>query len=193
MRNILILSISFIFLFALNPLTAQNKWSAQFQTGTSFATQKLGNADLSTGFGFDGSVAYRFMPHLSAYAGWGWNHFQADESFAGSDIDFEETGYCFGLQFIHPIADTKVKYMIRAGGLYNHIEAENDKGDILADSKHGFGWQAAAGLVIPLSNKLNLMPNVGYRSLSNDIEIGSVKTSFDLSYVSTAVGIHYMF
>lgn len=88
---------------------AQKRWDAELRSGANLPTAKLGNASLDTGFGFEGSLAYRFLPNLAAYAGWSWNKFSANESMLGSNVDFEETGCLFGLQFIHPLAASKQK------------------------------------------------------------------------------------
>ncbi|MDD5609338.1 MAG: hypothetical protein PHY57_12550 [Ignavibacterium sp.] len=106
-------------------LSAQERWNLEFRSGASFSTENFRNTDMQTGLGFECTIAYRFMPHLAAYAGWGWNKFSADNSFAGANIDFEETGYTFGFQFVHPISETSLSYLIRAGGIFNHIEVEN--------------------------------------------------------------------
>ncbi|AFH47832.1 Hypothetical protein IALB_0118 [Ignavibacterium album JCM 16511] len=133
------------------------------------------------------------MPHLAAYAGLSYNNFAVDQSFAGNNASFEETGYTFGLQFIHPIGESDIKYIVRAGGTYNHIEIENNNGDITIDSGHGLGWQAEAGLVIPFSDKFSLLPSVRYRSLKRDIDINNVNTSVDLNYLSVGVGLSWSF
>lgn len=183
-----------LFMFLASPIVmAQEHWSLEIRPDVAFPTQELGDADLSTGFGIDGMVAYLFMPHLSAYAGWGWHQFSADQSFAGTNIEFEETGYTFGLQFIHPIGETKLNYLARAGGIINHIEAENSDGDIIADTGHGLGWQIEAGLVVPLSDRWQVLPSVRYRSLSRDMEVGETSTAVDLSYLSVGVGISWSF
>lgn len=177
-------------------LFAQDKWSAELRPSVNFATQDLADAELKTGFGFDAAIGYRFMPHLGAYVGWGWNQFKSDNnSFAGTgDTDFEETGYTFGLQFIHPLGTSEnLSYLIRAGGIYNHIEVENASGDITADSGHGLGWEIGAGLNVDLGSNWNLRPQVGYRALSRDIEIGSATTNVDLNYIAVGVGIVKMF
>ena len=139
-----------LLLFTFMTLQAQDRWSFEIRGGADYATQDLGDADLGLGIGFEGSVAYRFMPHVAVYTGWSWNHFNADQSFAGSDIDFEETGYTFGLQFVHPVGDTQLRYLIRAGGLLNHIEIEDQERDFIGDSEHGFGWQVGAGLMVQI-------------------------------------------
>ena len=155
--------------------------------------QDIADADLGIGFGLEGTIAYRFMPHLAAYAGWSYNNFAVDQSFAGADASFEETGYTFGFQFIHLIGESTLSYLVRIGGTYNHIEIENNDGDIIIDSGHGLGWQAEAGLVIPLSERFSLLPSVRYRSLNRDIKIENVSTSVDLNYLSVGVGLSWSF
>ncbi|MEO9870611.1 outer membrane beta-barrel protein [Ekhidna sp.] len=180
--------LSLIVYFISHTSLAQDVWSVEVRPGVNVATKDLGDADLNTGFGFEGTFSYRFMPHLSAYAGWSWNKFKSDESFAGTDMDFEETGYTFGLQFIHPIGASDLDFIVRAGALYNHIEVEDDDGELISDSDHGFGWQAGGGIVFSLSERWRLIPTVRYRSLSRDLTIGNTETEVDLNYVSFGIG-----
>lgn len=128
MRTIKVGVIGVVLLFFTTNLFAQDKWTVELRPGIHFATSDLGDAELNTGFGAEVALGYRFMPHLGAYVGWGWNQFSShNNSFAGTgDTDFEETGYTFGLQFIHPIVDSSTSYMVRIRGIYNHIEAENN-------------------------------------------------------------------
>jgi len=183
-------------LITFSTVLSQEKWSLELRPNLDFPTEDIGDVNIKTGFGFEAAVGYRFMEHLGAYVGWGYNTFNTDDSsFAGTgDTDFDETGYTFGLQFIHPLGTSKnLSYMIRAGGIYNHIEVENDSGDITADSGHGLGWELGAGLNIDLGNNWNLRPQVGYRALSRDIEIGTVTTDIDLNYIAIGVGIAKVF
>ena len=106
---------------------------------------------------------------------------------------FEETGYTLGLQFIYPFEKEKLGYLLEFGGILNHIEVENNNGDIIADSGHGLGWQAGFGLTIPLGERFSLMPAVRYRALSRNIEIGETKTAVDLNYVSGGIGLSWTF
>ena len=173
---------------------AQSKWSIDLRPGVNFATKKLGNTDLNTGVGIEGTVAYRFMPHLGAYAGWSWNRFGTSETSEANDMDIEETGYSFGLQFIHPIsAQSRINYIIKGGGTYNHIETENSQGNIVNDTGHGLGWQLGVGAAIPVGKRVSLIPEVRYRSLSRDIKIGNTSTAVDLNYVSAGVGVSFSF
>ena len=171
--------------FAQDRVLTHDRFSVEIGGDAAFATQDLGAANLGTGFGFDVAVAYRFMPHLSAYGGWGWQHFGADGLFTGMNMDAEETGYTFGLLFAHPLGSSPLGYFVRAGGVYDHIEFE---GDLTADTGHGLGWQVGAGLVVPVGSKWQLMPGVRYRSLSRDLDVGDVTTNLDLTYVTVHVG-----
>lgn len=193
MKKLLLTIVALTLLTSFNQPQAQDKWSLEFRPGVNYATQDIADADLGLGFGGELTIAYRFMPHLAAYAGWSYNNFAVDQSFAGSDANFEETGYTFGFQFIHPIGESSIKYLARIGGTYNHIEIENNDGDIIIDSGHGLGWQAEAGLVIPLSDKFSLLSSVRYRSLNRNIDINDVSTSVNLNYLSVGVGLSWSF
>lgn len=161
----------------------------ELSAGVAFPVSDPGGADLKTGFGFEGIFHYQFMPHLGLYAGWGWNRNQARESFAGKDIDFEETGYVLGLQFKHGIGSSPVSWYARAAGLYNHIELENKAGDIIYDSGHGLGWQVAGGIDIDLGRTWSLTPGLKFNSLNREIEVEGNSTELRLNYLSARVGI----
>jgi opacity protein-like surface antigen len=180
---------SILLFMATFSVNAQNRLSFELRGNASIPTKDLGTTKLQTGFGFEGTLGYRFMPHLGAYGGWSWNKFTAKET----KIDYEETGYNFGLQFIHPIGESKINYMIKGGALYNHIETENTAGEIINDTKHGWGWQAGIGLPIQLGENWRLTPEVRYRSLSRDMVIGTTNTPVDLNYISAGLGLSVSF
>lgn len=188
MERAWIIILSLALLLAVDSGQAQDRFSVEIAGSSAFATQDLGDADLGTGAGFETTFAYRFLPHLAAYGGWGWHHFSAGTSFAGTDADFEETGYVFGLQFTHPLRALPLDYFVRAGGTYDHIEVE-DGDDLSADTGHGFGWQAAAGLVLLRGGNWRLTPGIQYQSLSRDVTVNGVRTDLDLTYVSLRVGV----
>jgi len=194
MRSLTAALLTFTLLFVVDTAMAQDRFGVELSIDGSTATQDVGDADLNPGFGFEANLTYRFMPHLSGYAGWGWQRFGSDGgSFAGAEVDFEETGYRFGLQFMHPLGSTPIDYFLRAGGIYNHIELENSDGDITADSGHGLGWQAGAGIAVPIGAKWRLMPGLRYQSLSRDIEVGAATTDVDLNYFALEIGFHRTF
>jgi len=168
---------------------SEKRFGFELNSGLSVATKKIDGASLKAGFGFEGTLHYRFMPHLGVYAGWGWNRFGADNSFACDDVCFEETGYVFGLNFQHPIGTSKLAYYFRAGALYNHIETENSDGDIVHDSHHGFGYQLAGGIDVNLGKNWSLTPGLKFNSLSRDTDYEGVSKQFDYQYISVRIGV----
>lgn len=192
MRRVMTIATAMALLAGLNVAGAQSRWSVEASGGAAFATSELGGTDLGTGFGFEVNGRYRFMPHLALYAGWDYHHFPTDGPVSGGDMDVEDTGYAFGMRFEHPMASS-VAGWIRVGGIANHIELENAAGTIVADSKHGLGWEAGAGLAIPIGERLSLTPGARYRSLSRDLDMGSSTAPVNLRYVSVGMGFAYLF
>jgi opacity protein-like surface antigen len=191
MKQIKIIMISILLLVISNTLQAQNKWSAEFRPSINFATEDFEDSKIETGFGFELTVGYRFMEHLHAYAGWGYNTFSIEDA----EADFDETGYTFGLQFIHPLGTSEdLSYLLRAGAIYNHLELEGGDGDLIDDSGHGIGWQIEAGLDYVLGDNWSLRPSLRYRSLSRDLEVAQSQTiDVDLNYLSFGLGVSKSF
>lgn len=174
--------------------SAQDGWSFELRGGAALPTADVGTEDLGSGIVLDGTFGYRFMPHLGVYAGWDWVHFGPETSFAGADIDAEETGYVLGLRFEHPFSEGGPwSYWLRAGGTWNHIELENADGDLVADSGHGLGYEAAAGLAVRFAERWSLTPGARWRSLTRDIEVGTATTEVELRYVALEVGLAVRF
>jgi hypothetical protein len=173
---------------------AQERWAVELRVNGDVPTQDIGDDKLGTGFGSEVTLRYRFLPHLAAYAGWDWIRFTPDDSFMGSDMDFEETGYAFGLRFEHPLTgESGPAVWVRAGGTYDHVEVENADGDLLANSGHGLGWEAGAGLALGVGRSWSFTPGVRYRALSRDLKVGSVTTDTDLTYFAFEVGFARLF
>jgi hypothetical protein len=190
---LLTLSLSVILLIFSNRATAQKNWSLSLRSGANFTTTKLGDSDLKTGYGFEGTIAYKFLPNLAIYTGWGWNKFNTDRLFTLSNIDIVETGYRAGLQITAPIGASNLKYLISGGGIYNHLEVENSEGKMTDDSGHGYGWEAEGGIVIPLGNSFSLTPTVRYHALTRDLKNGNLPTQVNLKYVSAGLGLSFLF
>jgi hypothetical protein len=179
-------------LFVTGSLRAQEnekRFGVELNGGVSMATNKLGGSSLNPGLGFEGILHYRFLSHTGVYAGWGWNRLGADESFAGKDVCFEETGYVLGLQFQHPFGRSPLQYYVRAGALYNHVETENSDGDIINDSGHGLGWQVAGGIDVPLGRNWSLTPGLKFNSLSRESDFEGTTKKLNYNYLSLRLGI----
>jgi len=167
----------------------ESRFSFELNSGVSFATSELGDVELKPGFGFEAVFHYNLVQNWGIYAGWGWNKLASKEEIGGEHLDFEETGYVFGLQYKHPISELPLKYYLRAGGLYNHIETESSEGTIVDDTGHGFGWQFAGGVEIDLGGKWSLVPGFKFNSLSRSTEYFGTSTDSDLNYISLRIGI----
>lgn len=178
-------------LLASQALRAQERWSIELRPGINFPTTEIAKSELNTGFGAELTFGYRFMDHLGAYVGWGWNRFVQENPLG--DTDVEMTGYTFGLNFTHPINESSFAYMLRGGAIYNHLEMENKEGEITQDTGHGFGWEAGLGLQWSLTETWKLTPQVGYRMLQRDMDVDGLKTDVELNYFSASLGISKLF
>jgi opacity protein-like surface antigen len=170
------------------PVSAQSPLSLEVTGDGAMPTEKLGGAKLHNGFGFGMNVRYRVVPGVAAYGGWEWHHSRSDELRAGRTTDVEDTGYTFGIRIDHALTPL-VGGWARAGGLYNHVELEDRDGALVADSKHGLGWELGGGLSVPITRRVALTPGVRYRSLTRDLQIGDATRSSTLSYVTLGTGI----
>jgi hypothetical protein len=167
----------------------EKRFGVELNSEVSFVASDIAGASLNTGLGFETILQYRFMPFTSVYGGWGYSHFNAGNSFAGPDTDFEQTGYILGLQYKRPIGNSPVSYFVRAGALYCHIETENNDGVIISDTGHGIGWQVAGGIEVSLGKDWSLAPGLKFNTLSRDIDFEGANYQADLRYVSARIGI----
>jgi len=189
-RGPLVLALATTFL--TSPLSAQTAsddatWSLDFQAGAAVPTSEIEGEDVGTGFGFEANVAYRIATHVSVYGGWDWHRFAPDAVLGEPDVDLEETGYVVGLRFDHPFgAETGhgPSYRLRAGVTLNHIELEDSDGELIDDSGHGAGFEVGAGLFMPLTDTWRIGPEVRFRALSRELDIGSGDVDVDLRYLA---------
>jgi hypothetical protein len=158
-------------------------------------TSDLDDAQLDAGPGFGATLAVGVMPHLHLYGGWDWLHFSnSGASFAGSDQDFEETGYTFGLRFEHPLGASTTMLRVEGGGTYKHLEVEDADGEALTSTDHGLGFEAGAGMVLPLgSGGWRIAAMLRHRSLGTEFVIGNVATDATLRYAALEVGVSKRF
>lgn len=194
MKKLLFSRTAIAMAFGASIAGAQGPFSVDLRIAGVTPTSKLAGTDLSTGLGAGATIAFRLQPHLHLYGGWDYIAFAPDQSFAGVDHDFEETGYTYGLRFEHPFgAATGMLYRLEAGGTYKHVEIEDADGDIVADSEHSVGFEFGAGAVFNANSNWRFVPMLRYRSLSPDFTIGSVTTEGTLQYVGLELGLSRRF
>ena len=178
---------------------AQSPFSGEIGAGVAIPVQDFGNAEPGTGFGFGANARYRFMPRLSAYAGWEWHHFSAD--LPPDELDLEETGYTLGLRYdqafdpARAAGDPGPGWWVRAGGTFAHFEVEDadedgeDADDDAGETDHGLGWEAGAGISWPITSRVAVTPGLRIRMLRREIDTGLGPQDATLSYFTAGIGV----
>lgn len=174
------------------PLAAQSeegasRWSFGLHAGIAAPTSEIEGDDLGAGTGFETNFAYRVVRHLAIYAAWDWHRFTPDDVLGLSDVEVGESGYAIGLRFDHPLGSENgsgAGYRIRAGMTLNHIELEDADGDMIEDSGHGVGYEFGAGVMFPLAGPWSIGPQVRFRSLERELDVGGGEVDVDLSYLA---------
>lgn len=188
MRTIIILTTFLLCLFSATAM-AQGNISVELRGAASFPTSSLGNADLKSGAGFEFLIGYEAIPNGFVQVGWGWNQMRSEELIPGQEIDVEETGYRFGLEYDFPTNDRRTSVLVMGGGLYNHLEFEDSNGEIFEDTGHGFGWNAGVGLDYQITEAIRLRPTLKYFSLNRDMEMNSEVREATHEYLSFGLGL----
>lgn len=192
MKTIIRSGLGLMLLLMASSIDGQGLLNVAFRPSASVPVQDLGNTALKMGGGFEATVSYQFLRGFTMYGGWGWNTFhpEDDQSFFEH---IEETGYRFGVQRIQPLSeDSRLNFLLTAGAIWNHLEAENTDGDIIDDSGHGLGWEADLGIAIPLNQRWQIVPGVRYHALSRDLNTDGVSQPVDLNYISIGVAVSWI-
>ena len=182
-----------LMILACNSVFGQKRWNIEIRPSVNIANQKAGGSKLNTGFGAEATIGYLVFENLGVYGGGTWNRFDANRSFAGDNVHFLETGYTFGLSFIHSFDSSSVQFLLRSGLVYSLIELNNSKGEILFDTRLGLGWQVEAGFSFLITNHFKLVPTVRFHTLSRNMKRGDISSDISLKYVSLGVGGQWQF
>lgn len=189
----LVLITMLLLLLAISPARGQSGVSFTIRGGVNYPCHGQNDLNLHNGYGFEGIVGYRVLPQFTLNAGWGYNTFEVESTMGSSEMDFVANGYSLGLQFDQPIASSRFSVLIGGGGIYHHLEVENDAGDVLGDSGHGLGYQVDLGLGIRVGSKLMFTPGIKYRSIERDFDLGEENMRIDLNYLSAGASLGWMF
>ena len=172
----------------------QGRLTVDLRGAVATPTGKVAGAELGTAIGFGGVVALRLSGSVHAYGGWDWMPFSVDQSFAGNDLTFVETGYTFGLRLERAMrTGGRAALRLEGGGTYKHVEIENDGGHTVIDSDNSLGFEVGAGLVLPLGEVLRVTPGLRFRSLSPEFGSGAATTKGTLRYVGLELGFSFLF
>jgi Outer membrane protein beta-barrel domain len=169
-------------------LYAQSRWIFEQTGGLALTTRDLGDAKLGIGYGFEGTLGYRVAGPVAVYAGWSWFRFHSDQSFAGPNVNVDETGIVYGLELDRALGTRPMPALRVRGGLtYERVDLEpaGNGNDLRSD--YDLGWGASALLAFPLGEHWRVGPQVYYRSFSPIFAVGSGSVSADLAHVSADV------
>lgn len=185
-------AVALLLLVSAGAVQAQSRFGVDFRVGAAFPTDEVDSDELQTGFGFGANLTYRLMQPISLYAGWDWYHFTNDVEDEADEVDLEDTGYAFGVMLEQPVL-SGVNVWALGGGLYKHVEMEDQDGEELLSTDHGFGFELGAGIAVAASERLSFKPGVRYRSFTSDVEVLNTTLESELKYVSVDLGISYRF
>lgn len=185
-------AVALLLLVSAGAVQAQSKFGVDIRVGAAFPTDEVDADELQTGFGFGANLTYRLMAPVSLYAGWDWYHFTNDVEDEADEVDLEDTGYAFGVILEQPLL-SGVSGWALGGALYKHIEMEDQDGEELLSTDHGFGYEAGVGISVAASERLSFKPGVRYRSFKSDVEVLNTTLETELKYVSVDLGISYRF
>lgn len=167
----------------------KSKFSLEFNPGVSSHLNKIDNSGSDIGVGFEGILHYQIDSDFGVFVGWGWNRFNIEKTFAGTNNPYEETGYIIGAQYKLTLKNSNYKLFFRAAALYNHIEIENSDGQIAYNTGHGLGFQAAAGIEIPVGYGWSINPGVKFNLLNRNLDLAGISKEISYNYISLRVGI----
>lgn len=192
MRRLLISTLVIILcVWAAAPAQAQGAFTVEVRGGVNSPTETFVDTDLERGVGLEGTVAFRVMPAVSVYGGWDWQRRSVEDRLFGAEGRLIDTGYVFGVKLTP--GTSRFAPWLRAGALYNHVELEDANGNAIADTDHVWGWEAGAGIDVPIGGSLRLTPGVRYRRFAPMLQLGSASFESTLAYLVVDVGLAVRF
>jgi opacity protein-like surface antigen len=165
----------------VTPLTVEARVGAAIPTGD------FGDL-VDTGYGLSLHGAYRVIPMIDLYGAYNWTRFgftDTDEEFGDTDVDLTDSGFELGVRLNVPVPG--IRPWVQAGVLLHQLSMSASEGGITGSltSDREVGFQAAAGVAIPVAPGLRLTPAVSYRQYTVDFW----DASSDVSYFGVSVGL----
>lgn len=172
------------------PLSVEVRGGAAIPMGD---FQERYNAE--TGVGFGANAVLQIVPMVGVYGGYERNMFSVDdEAGFGPDSEIIDQGFMFGAELALPFGGMGLSPWVRAGGIYNQFSREG--GNLIGDfeSERKLGFEAGAGISIPLGMVISITPGIRYRTYSP--ELGGqnrVGEDVDISYLAADVAMRFRF
>jgi opacity protein-like surface antigen len=146
------------------------QFSIEPRAGLSIPVGDTGE-DVHVGLALTGDVIFQATPQLAVYAGYNHNRFAFKDS---DDADAVIKGFDAGVRFsLSPMSGFTP--FVKAGVLFQKEEISDGLGSLEGDNQLGF--QAGAGVDVPISPRLSFTPQASF----NVVE--------DVQYVNVEAGL----
>lgn len=154
--------------------------------------------DADSGYGWGASASFNLIPAFGVYAGWDRHVFPA--TFPGTvagDGDLIDSGFQVGGEIGVPVAIGGLAPWLRAGAIFHTADFDFDEpiqdfaeGDVQSDRATGF--EAQAGVTIPLGMVVSFTPRVLYRTYDPNYKNATVPEG-KISYWGIEMGLRFGF
>lgn len=148
------------------------------------------------GWGLGATARYAVTPNVDLYAGFDHFEFGTDEELDDEEIEFgiADNGLRAGARFSFQTLGS-VQPWLEGGLLFNRSTVSFGDGTttIDVDSEWALGFEAGAGIAVPLSPRISLTPGVRYRMHEAKFEIEDVEEgpqSIDVTYFAIDLGVN---
>lgn len=174
---------------------APGRVSLEVSGGAAIPAQSFGARDgADTGAGFGASLVYAFAPMFRGYLGYERESLPCDNTLCGAG-GYVSQGVSAGAEVALARAGRPMSAYpwVRAGVLINTLEHEVEDGSatMSVGSERGVGFQVRAGMAVPVTPRVSLLPGVGYSlyradfdgaeaAVANEIDVGVVEVGLSL-------------
>lgn len=176
--------------FTAAPGSAQMGISLEGRGGYNFPLGDFEDAGAESKYGFGADVMLSVHDAFSVYGGWGRDEFDCEN--CGPDDHYFAQGFEAGLKLLMPREEGMLPW-IRLGGTYHELGGEVSGQDLQDLSDAGFGFQASAGVDIPLTEALYVTPAARFQTFSAELDqgFGVISAEQDVQYLSLDLALHY--
>ncbi|MEQ9399885.1 MAG: outer membrane beta-barrel protein [Longimicrobiales bacterium] len=173
--------------FAIAAPAAQAQISLEARGSIQNPTGDFGD-DATSEAGFAGAVFFNVSPRLSLYGGYGVETFGCEG--CNDDDGYQSKGFEGGAKFILTPTPTGVLPWVRAGATFHDLEVES--GAFRATSDRKVGFQASAGVDIPLGQVLSFSPALRYQAYTAEFDVISdnIVAERDVAFLALDFGVH---
>lgn len=137
--------------------------------------------------GFGADLIFSVSPNLSLFGGWGQDGFGCQG--CSDDDGVVSRGFEGGAKLILGPGDSVLPWL-RVGVLVHQLHV--DRGSLDATSDAGVGFQASAGLDLPLGDVLSFSPAVRYQQYQAEFDVlgDLLVAQEEVSYLTLDFGLH---